>query len=137
MQRLARDSHRGHRAPFPRAVGVVELAPLVVLVVELRIPALDAALEHQQTYALVHGAVQVAHVPQRQHGELAEDVEAHVAQVLVLEQLNPTLLRHERLIRVIDARRLRRLLRRVDGFSNRRRHTVRVSHRGPDRVPLS
>ena len=107
-----------------------------MLVVELRVPALDAALQHEQHDALVHRAVKVAHVTQGQHGELAEDVKADVAQVFVLEQLHPALLRHERLVRVVQPRGFRSLIRGVDDLSRRRGHAVRVLDRGPHGVPL-
>ena len=115
---------------------MVQLAPLVVLVVELRVPALDAALQHEQHDALVHRAVKVAHVTQGQHRELAEDVKADVAQVFVLEQLHPALLRHERAVRVVHPRGFRSLIRGVDDLSRGWGHAVRVLDRGPHRVPL-
>jgi hypothetical protein len=108
-----------------------------VLVVELGVARLDAALQHEKRDALVHRAVQVAHVPQRQHRQLAEDVEGDVRQVLVLEQLNAGLARHHGLVRVHHARRLRRLSVAADQLRRAGGTPVRVLHRGANRVPLA
>mmetsp|Transcript_14548 Transcript_14548/g.52353 ORF Transcript_14548/g.52353 Transcript_14548/m.52353 type:complete len:936 (+) Transcript_14548:238-3045(+) len=136
MQRLARHRHRGHRAPLPRAVAVVELAALVVLVVELRVPRLYARLQDEQDDPLVHRAVQIAHASQRQNRELAKDVKRHVRQVLVLEELHAALGRDERLVRVVDARGFLREALRVDLRAHRGGRAERVTHRRPRRVPL-